>query len=236
MAELIILNYLSSSSVEENKTSPKLIAQLTASAFKNEEATTKLVHTKISSLALQQPEIWAGWNQQPELFEVQRIQEIIQVYKLENSLEIPLLREVDAGNWHNQEVSWSIAVNHQKFLPDLWYRTEWIKRQKAQPAAWEKAKNYPVNSEHQNSSSPASWLWRNRWFQEGEEVVGLANFGLVSFNWSTENDDAKAVIQDIYWRPSWDNQSVVYSRYFVPLKLKTLPLPISVIPKLIKPN
>lgn len=215
-----------------DKTSPKIITQLTASAFKNEEITTKLVHTKISSLALQEPQVWAGWNQQPKLFEVQRIQEKIEITQLENAPELPILREVDAGNWHNQEVSWAIAVHSQKYLPDWWYRTEWIKRQKSQPAAWEKVKNSPLKSEHKSSSSTGSWLGKNRWFQEGEEVVGLANFGLVSFRWSTENDDTKAVIQDIYWRPSWDNQSVVYSRYFVPLKLKTLPLPVNVIPKL----
>ncbi|XWK88351.1 MAG: PhoD-like phosphatase [Phormidium sp.] len=226
-AGAVTLNYCAR---EFDKNHPKVIAQLTASAFKNEEITTKLVHTKVSSLVLQQPEVWAGWNQQPKLFEVQRIQEKIQVSRLENPPELPLLREVDAGSWHNQEVSWSIAVNHQKFLPDWWYRTEWIKRQKAQPAAWEKAKNSPLHSEHKSALNPASWLWQNRWFQEGEEVIGLANFGLVSFRWSTENDDAKAVIQDVYWRPSWDNQSVVYSRYFVPLKLKTLPLPVKVIP------
>ncbi|MBE9228254.1 PhoD-like phosphatase [Phormidium sp. LEGE 05292] len=219
-----------------DQTSPKIIAQLTSSAFKNEEFTTKLVHTKISSLVLQQPEVWAGWNQQPKLFEVQRIQEKIEITQLENAPEVPLLREVDAGNWHNQEVSWAIAVENPKYLPDWWYRTEWIKRQKSQPAAWEKAKNPPLHSEDKSALNPASWLGQNRWFQEGEEVVGLANFGLVSFCWSTENDDAKAVIQDIYWRSSWDNQSVVYSRYFVPLKLKTLPLPVNVIPRLIKPN
>lgn len=228
-ASAVTLNY---SVRNHDKNSPKIIAQLTASAFKNVEFTTKLVHTKISSLAPQQPKIWAGWNNLPKLFEVQRIQERIQVNHLKNSPEIPLVREVDSGSWHNQEVSWAIAVENPKFLPDWWYRTEWIKRQKAQPAAWEKVKNSPLNSKYKSSSSSGSWLGKNRWFQEGEEVVGLANFGLVSFNWSTENDDAKAVIQDVYWRPSWNNHSVVYSRYFVPLKLKTLPLPVKVIPKL----
>ncbi|MFB2836404.1 PhoD-like phosphatase [Floridanema evergladense] len=221
----VILNYCARSL---DKTFPKILAQLTASAFKNEEFTTKLVHTKVSSLALQQPEVWAGWNQQPKLFEVQRIQELIQVFQLENSSEIPLLREIKSGSWQNHDVSWAIAVDNPKSLPDWWYRTEWIERQKSQPAAWEKAKNSASDSQ-KKSSNLASWLWQ-RWLQEGKEVVGLANIGLVSFNWSTENDDAKAVIQDIYWRSSWDNQSIVYSRYFVSLKLKTLPLPVHVIP------
>ncbi|MFB2934775.1 PhoD-like phosphatase [Aerosakkonemataceae cyanobacterium BLCC-F154] len=224
-AGAVLLNYCARNSAQ---TSAKVIAQLTASAFKNVEFSTSLVHTKLSSLALQQPEVWAGWNQQPQLFEVQRIQEQIKVSQLKNAPEFPLLREIKSGSWQNHDVSWAIAVKHPQFLPDWWYRTEWIKRQKAQLAAWEKAKR----SSPKTSSNSGSWLWQNRWFQEGEEVVGLANFGLVSFNWSTGNDDAKAVIQDIYWRPNWNNQSVVYSRYFVPLKLKTLPLPVNVLPKL----
>jgi hypothetical protein len=167
---------------------------------------------------------------------VQRIQEKIQVSQLENSPEVPLLHEIDPGSWHNHDVSWAIAVNRPEFLPDWWYRTEWIKRQKAQPATWEKNQNSSPSSENKKSRNSAFWLLPNRWFQEGEEVVGLANFGLISFNWSTGNDDLKAVIQDVYWRTNWDNQSVVYSRYFIPLKLKTLPLPINVIPSLIKPK
>lgn len=219
-----------------DRTSPKVMAQLTASAFKNVEFTTSLVHTKISALALQQPKVWAGWNQLPKLFEVQRIQEIFHVIKLENSEEVPLLYEIDPGNWYNNDLSWTIAVNNPEFLPDWWYRTEWVKRQKSQLAAWEKTRKPSTNSQHKSSSSPLSRLWRNRWFQEGKEVVGLANFGLVSFNWSTENDDAKAVIQDVYWRAIWDDDSIVYSRYFVPLRLKKLPMPVDVIPSIIKPN
>jgi hypothetical protein len=226
-AGAVILNY---SARNHDKTSPKVIAQLTASAFKNAEFATSLIHTKASSLALQQPKLWVGWNQQPKLFEVERIQEKIRVSQLKTLPEIPLLREVDFGNFSNHNVSWAIAVRDQEFLPDWWYRTKWVKRQKAQPAAWEKSPNQPPSSENKTSSSPLSWLWHNRWFQEGEEVVGLANFGLVSFNWSTENDDAKAVIQDVYWRPNWNKNTVVYSRYFIPLKLQTLPLPVNVIP------
>lgn len=220
----------------DNQISPKVMAQLTSSAFKNVEFSTNLVHTKLSSLVMQKPKIGAGWNQLPELFEVQRIQELFQVINLKNSPELPLLYEINTGGWFNHDIFWTIAAKNTHSLPDWWYRTEWIDRQKAQPAAWEKTKNFPLNSEPKNSSNPFSWLWRNRWFQEGEEVVGLANFGLVSFNWSTENDATKAVIQDVYWRPIWDENSVVYSRYFIPLKLVELPMPVNVIPPLIKPK
>jgi hypothetical protein len=60
-------------------------------------------------------------------------------------------------------------------------------------------------------------LWRNQWLQDGEEVVGHNNFGVISFEWPQNNEEAKAVIQDNYWRPPWKPTSVVYSRYVVPL-------------------
>jgi hypothetical protein len=68
-------------------------------------------------------------------------------------------------------------------------------------------------------------LWRNQWIQEGEEVIGHSNFGVISFEWSQNNEEAKAVIQDIYWRAPWKPTSVVYSRYFVPLHVDNPPPP-----------
>ncbi|TAF59464.1 MAG: hypothetical protein EAZ59_27475, partial [Oscillatoriales cyanobacterium] len=62
-------------------------------------------------------------------------------------------------------------------------------------------------------------LWRNRWLQEGDEIVGYGNIAIVSFEWPAEGDGEKAVIQSVYWRPLWAPDSVVYSQYFVPLGL-----------------
>ena len=72
-------------------------------------------------------------------------------------------------------------------------------------------------------------LWRNQWIQEGEEVVGRNNFGLISLEWSPNNETVRAVIHDIYWQPPWQPNSVVYSRYVVPLQVDRLPPPPNVI-------
>jgi hypothetical protein len=68
-----------------------------------------------------------------------------------------------------------------------------------------------------------SLLWQNQWLQEGEEVIGHSNFGVVSFEWSDTDREAKAIIQDIYWRSTWKPGYIVYSRYIVPLKVDKLP-------------
>ena len=68
-------------------------------------------------------------------------------------------------------------------------------------------------------------LWRNQWIQEGKEVIGRNNFGVISLEWSPNNETVKTVIQDIYWQPPWQPSSVVYSRYVVPLQVDRLPKP-----------
>jgi hypothetical protein len=68
-----------------------------------------------------------------------------------------------------------------------------------------------------------SLLWRNRWLQEGGEIVGYSNIAIVSFQWPADDDGEKAVIQSVYWRPLWASDSVVYSQYFVSLGLDESP-------------
>jgi hypothetical protein len=75
-------------------------------------------------------------------------------------------------------------------------------------------------------------LWRNQWIQEGEEVIGHSNFGVISFDWSPKPNEANAVIQDSFWRPPWKPHSVVYSRYYVPLRVDNVPP----LPKVVSPN
>jgi len=208
---------------------PKVLAQLTASAFKNVELSTQIIHTKISSLALQQPEDWAGWNQTPELVEIQTIEEKVQISHLENPPEIPVVRLIYPGKG-NETISWTIAAKDKKFLPDWWYHIEWIKRQKSQKNPWYKAQSDLASANHKSSFSLSSWLWRNQWFQEGQEVVGIANIALVSFHWHQNDREPKIVTQDVFWHRYWDDNGVVYSRYDVPLELKKLLIPVTAIP------
>jgi hypothetical protein len=69
-----------------------------------------------------------------------------------------------------------------------------------------------------------AWLWRNRWLQEGAEVVGHNNLSLVKFQWPSL-EEYKAVIQETYWHPSWNETGIVKSSYFVSLKSESSPPP-----------
>lgn len=210
------------------KGSPKVLAQLTSSAFKNAELTTQLIHTRISSIAPQLPQDWAGWNERPELVEIQRIQETVRIVDAEIPPEMPVLKQVNSG-YGNDKIAGKIAAKNSKFLPDWWYHVEWIERQKAKEVPWEKGRVHSAYSDEKNRRDMGFFLLRNRWLQEGKEVVGYANIALVSLKWHN-NEDEKAVIQDVFWRPAWKPNSVVCSRYFVPLQLENVPSPIEVIP------
>lgn len=207
----------------------RVLAQLTASPFKNSDLKTHLIHTKLKSLAPESNQDWAGWNQPPQLVEVLVTPGTVCRQDLEVPETGPLVRQIRGmrGNWN---LVWNIIPKNRNSLPDWQYHIEWIKRLKAVPAPWEEKLVPTEISENQSHSklfstvgNLVSMLWRNRWLQEGEEVVGRNNFGLITFKWPSNNEQEKAVIQDIYWRPTWKKNSVVYSRYFVPLSVDELP-------------
>ena len=56
------------------------------------------------------------------------------------------------------------------------------------------------------------WFWWNRWLQEGPEVVGASNIGLVQFR-DFGLDQPPIVIQDLYWSPPWQPTHIVVSRF-----------------------
>jgi hypothetical protein len=226
-SKLLIANYKTTDNRQNSNS--RVLAQLTASAFKNSELKTYFIHTKAKSLAPEQSQDWAGWNEPPQLVEIQVTQETVRILDVEVPASGPVLRQIlgARGNW---DVAWEIALKDHNSLPDWQYRIEWIKRQKATFAPWGGKRISSIPSRHKK---PVGWLsamgnlmsmlWRNQWLQEGEEVIGHSNFAVVSFNWSQHNEDARAVIQDSYWRPPWKPSSVVYSRYIVPLHVYNLP-------------
>lgn len=199
--------------------SAHVLAQLTASAFKNAELSTHIAHTKAKSSIPEKPQYWVGWNEPPQLIEMQVIQETVRLLDVKLPDKKPIVRQINYA-CGNHEIAWEILIKDSNSLPDWRYRIEWIKRQPAKNVGWKTNQDDPAYS---NPPNIFSWLWRNRWVQEGKEVVGYSNIGLVSFEWPPNNDNAKAVIQDIYWHPLWQPNSVVFSRYFVPLKLDEAP-------------
>jgi hypothetical protein len=213
----------------------RVLAQLTASAFKNGELKTYLIHTKAKSLLPEPSQDWAGWNKPPQLIEIQTTQERVQMLDVKVPTAGPIVRQLLGvrGSW---DISWEIALKDRKSLPDWQYHIEWIKREKASIAPWEAKRVLSAPSKNEQSygwltrvGNLVLKLWRNPWLQEGEEVIGRNNFGVISFEWSQNNDAAKAVIQDTYWRPPWKPSSVVYSRYTVPLHVDNPPPPLRVI-------
>jgi len=176
-----------------------VLAQLTASAFINEEWTTHLIHTKIKSLLPERSHQCLGWNEPLELMNISRLSR---------------KKAVAAG------------FKNRQSLPDWGYRIDWIKRQRARvflphengTASDKSHKNKQLSVLHRLWNLIAM-LWRNRWLQEGDEIVGYSNMAIVSFQWPADGDGEKAVMQNVYWRPLWEPDSVVYSQYFVPLGL-----------------
>ena len=176
-----------------------VLAQLTASAFINEEWKTHLVHTKIKSLLPERSHQCLGWNEPLELMNISTM---------------------------SRKKAVAVGFKNRKSLPDWGYRIDWIKRQRAR-VFLQLEKGTASNRSHKNKQLSLlhrlwnfiSLLWRNRWLQEGDEIVGYSNIAIVSFQWPADGDGEKAVMQNVYWRPLWEPDSVVYSQYFVPLGL-----------------
>jgi hypothetical protein len=168
-----------------------ILAQLTASALKNSEFKTRLIHTKLKSLLPERDRHWIGWNN-------------------------PLAeQEIPAHKWPTIPIQRTKIPQHP-IPPDWHYHIHWIQRQPAQ-VAW---------SEHRPHHAQAPWfdqylgwiksLWQNRWLQDGNQVVGLNNLGVVRFQKAENN--LQAVIQDVYWYAPWKANQIVVSRFHVPLK------------------
>ncbi|MCU0546952.1 MAG: PhoD-like phosphatase [Oscillatoriaceae cyanobacterium Prado104] len=176
-----------------------ILAQLTASALINEEWKTHLIHTKIKSLLPERSHESVGWNEPLELIKI--------------------------SGFRGKQVL-AKAIKNKQSLPDWGYRIDWVKRQKARVfLPYENGSSSARSSRNQQLPlwqrlwNIVALLWRNRWLQEGTEIVGYSNIGIVSFQWPADSDRTKAVMQNIYWRPLWQPDSVVYSQYFVPLGL-----------------
>jgi hypothetical protein len=211
--------------VVETKRQAQVLVQLTSSAFKNAELKTQIVQTKLKSLLPEPPQEWVGWNQAPELWEVQALPGLVRWTKL---LPLPPLIRRLQSTQGNRDLSWIIGVREAQFLPDWHYRIEWIKRQPVQTPVWGRQLAWlqfenPQRLGWQRVLHVLSWLWRNRWLQEGPEVVGYSNLGMVQFRGCnfTEPSDAvnlPTVFQDLYWCPPWQPTSIVTSRFVAQLQ------------------
>jgi hypothetical protein len=163
-----------------------VLVQLTCSALKNEETLTRLMHTRLKNwLLTEKVRHWVGWMNPPDIVE-------ISARKLHGHRRSPM-------------------------TPDWYCVLEWIPRQSTQTsrctadvssliAPWKRAEN-----------AKWKWLqplifWKSRWFQDGQEVVGLNNLALVHFELADVSSSYK-VIQDSYWLSCWYPTQIVYSHF-----------------------
>ena len=163
-----------------------IVVQLTSSAIKNSELATRIIHTRLKSLLPESTERWLGWNHS------------------RRQIKIP------------QPKWWRRQPRPPKHADADWqYRIEWIRRQPSRPLAWRSPLGdcVPINWRQKIVNFFATLFWRNRWLQEGTEVVGRNNLSLVRFDWSK----TKTVIQETYWHPPWREGATVKSSYRVPL-------------------
>ena len=226
----IRLNYWSKSDAIIPQYQSSVLAQLTASSFKNAEWKTSFIHTKVQFIIAEFPQVWMGWNLPPQLLEIVVTPEFVRFWDLELPKTGPILRQVK-GIIGNSEIAWTTTIKNPQCLPDLQYRIEWIKRESAKLSPWSQRQNLLKSTNQQSiwfkdvNDLILNCFWRNRWLQEGHQIVGHSNLGLISFQWFNDhNHSQKAVIQDTYWYALWESNSVVYSRYFVALDLDEITL------------
>lgn len=185
-----------------------VLVQLTSSAIKNSELATNLIHTKLKSLLPEKTERYLGW-QEP--------------FKVSEITEPSLWQRICFWRLGAAHVSRSPKYSYQKnYLPDWQYRIEWCKRQPYRSLPWQQPQlqiEDKPNLWQKFTKSVLHYFWRNRWVQEGAEVVGKNNLSLVRFEYS----ETKKVIQETYWHSPWNDNAIIRSNYVVSLEPDPLP-------------
>ncbi|ABA22072.1 conserved hypothetical protein [Trichormus variabilis ATCC 29413] len=161
-----------------------VIVQLTASALKNEETLTRLIHTRLKQWLLPEKiRRWLGWNQPPNMLEVKakRLHRRQAVTNPNWHCVLEWIPRQQAQNLHSQvDMSTFVAPWNRKNP-----RWQWLQPLK---------------------------FWQSPWFQDGREVVGLNNLALVHFD-LPDSSNSYQVIQDTYWFSYTSTTQIVYSRF-----------------------
>lgn len=190
------------------------LVQCTASAICNSEPLTEILHTRLKSLFPERARRWIGWKNADEVeigFGVHAT--------LARIASSPFLL---TGKLH-QLLRHSIQSPSAPTTPPDWqYESYWVKRQPATIPAWGMAPPWVSRQDHSVKVRRKGWLqrlWNTRWLQEGKEVIGFNNIGLVRLEHSTPeqskpNQCPDMIIHEVYWYAPWsDTPHVVCSQY-----------------------
>jgi hypothetical protein len=183
------------------------LVQLVASAVCNSELLTEVLQTKLKLPFSERVRHWVGYNDESQEIEI--------TPRLGKSIAQSLTQ-------------WLKVKKPQPERPISWgYRSQWLHRQPAHRPNWQQ--NPDWLQQLQNNAKPPGilqQLWHWRWLQEGKEVVGLNNIGLVQLSWPqsaaqqqliphtpVQLEEIPIVIYDLYWYAPWQFPHVVYSRF-----------------------
>lgn len=180
--------------------SASVLVQLTSSALKNKETLTQILHTRLKDWLLPEKlRYWVGWSSPCDMVELSRrqAQHFHQKYSIRSAQRSPLHKISE--------------------LPEWACVLEWVPRQKAQFAAFGIEVPWLLMPSQQTLDSRYPWLktlmfWRQRWFQEGREVVGLNNIALVQVI-PPDAQSPAIVMQELFWFSPWSPTQIVSSRY-----------------------
>ncbi|MBF2077965.1 MAG: PhoD-like phosphatase [Synechococcales cyanobacterium T60_A2020_003] len=206
---------------ESGKTTAHVLTQLTSSALKNAEWKTRAVHTKLKCLVPEGDRELMGWSDRAEQIEIQTIQGLVWWMKRQAPGKPPTIQKFRLKTQRQVGVERAMALTQCEVPPDWHYRIEWIRRPPAQ--LFRRSVSWVLSLQPKRSSRFKQWLlglWRNRWMQEGPEVVGEANLGVVQVHWS-DHPKYRTVKQDLYWYASWNWGDIVFSRFQTQLPLPT---------------
>jgi hypothetical protein len=172
------------SSVDSRQES--ILVQLTASAIKNEEVITEILHTRLKHWLLpERTRHWIGWNEPMDMLEYEK---------------------KDRKKWRSLTHQGALTLN-----PPDWHCTlEWIKREPAQLVSFQEKLSWLVSPWRR--AKLAKWwrslmFWRTLWFKDGREVVGVNNLAFVHFEGTSD------IVQDLYWFSTGFPVKVIRSRF-----------------------
>lgn len=171
------------------------LVQFTASAIKNEETLTRILHTRLKDWLLpERSRHWVGWDSPPDMKEIDPNKEQHKSY--------------------TAQTTGTQTTGAQTTKPDWQCEMRWLKRSPAQSVNITSSLPELIPP-HKQPTPFLRWLqfWKARWLQEGHEVVGMNNIAVVYFQPISTESPELTIKQKHYWFSPWSPTEVVCSGF-----------------------